>query len=92
MRNTPVSLLISAISGKWFYKNSHFYYPLEFGIENEEIADEYGEYWCSVIEVSKSHSYKIKHKDLQFLFDAVEVDINQFQFLHSIEAKHKLLY
>ena len=92
MAKTPLYYLVNNVKNKWFYKNSKFLYIYAFGVEDEDIADEHGEYSVKIAAVDKeTHKYEWMYEKISWIFDAVEVDIDRFEFLSSIEAKLHLL-
>ncbi|MFW6047569.1 MAG: hypothetical protein ACOCP4_07295 [Candidatus Woesearchaeota archaeon] len=91
MERTPLEYLISHIREQWLYKNSHFIYPYKFGIEDESLEEDWGEYTCECIIVEKNHESRKEVYQIRDLFDALFVETDRFKFLQSIEAKHKLL-
>lgn len=94
MKTTPLEILINGTKDRWLYKNSKFIYPFDFMLDDNFalrwVNDT--EYNFKYLEVEKeNHEVEIKVGRIIYLFDAIFIEAENFKFLKSIEAKHKLL-
>lgn len=91
MIETPLYHLIENTRNRWLYKSNTFYYPYKFGIEDDELSDNFGNFSFECVCVNaNTHENNIGAFPLENIFDAVFLGEHSFEFLNKIEAKHML--